>query len=218
MPPSSRIPKPTARRLSRYLRLLQSSEPGSGSVSSRELGEAAGVVDAQVRKDLATVGAVGQPGVGFRSKELLERLRSAMGLERRWPVVLVGAGKIGRALLAYPRFAEEGFEIVAVFDRSTTVVGRTVAGHVVQPMSALAEGVRRSGAEMGIVAVPPDQAQEVAQALVRAGVSGVLNFAPRPLRLPPAIPVVPVDFTEALERLAFEITSRPGGSGRVRGG
>ncbi len=220
MPPLNRIPKPTARRLSRYLRLLQVREAGGGgaSVSSRELAEAAGVVDAQVRKDLASVGAVGQPGVGFRSADLLERLRSAMGLERSWRVALVGAGKIGRALLAYPRFTEEGFEIVAVFDRSPAVVGRKLAGHVVQSMSALPEGVKRSGAELGIVAVPPDEAQDVAQALVRAGIGGVLNFAPRPLRLAPAVPVVPVDFTEALERLAFEITARRGATGRSRGG
>jgi redox-sensing transcriptional repressor len=221
MAPPTRIPKPTARRLSRYLRLLQSRKAaGDGShVSSRELAEAAGVVDAQVRKDLATVGAVGHPGVGFRSADLLDRLRSAMGLERRWSVALVGAGKIGRALLAYPRFTEEGFEIVAVFDRSPQVSGRKVAGHVVQPMSALAEGVRRSGAELGIVAVPPDEAQAVAEALVKAGIGGILNFAPRPLRLAAGVAVVPVDFTEALERLAFEITDRKSGTtGRARGG
>lgn len=211
MAASNRIPAPTARRLSRYLRLLQArlAEGASGRVSSRELAEAAGVVDAQVRKDLASVGAAGQPGVGYRLQDLTGRLRAAMGLDQSWKAVLVGAGNIGRALLAYPRFAEEGFEIVAVFDRASSVVGRKVAGHAVQPMAALTEGVRRSGAQLGIVAVPPDEAQQVADALVRAGVRGVLNFAPTGLRLAASVPVVAVDFTEALERLAFEITSRP---------
>jgi redox-sensing transcriptional repressor len=154
--------------------------------------------------------------VGYRLEALHALLRSAMGLEHRWPAVLVGAGNIGRALLAYPRFTEEGFEIVAVFDRASAVSGRKVAGHVVQPMSALAEGVRRSGARLGIVAVPPNEAQSVAEALVRAGVRGILNFAPTPLRLASTVPVVAVDFTEALERLAFEITSRAAGPGRGR--
>jgi redox-sensing transcriptional repressor len=221
MPQRTHIPKPAARRMSQYLRALESrlgrDEAGDGRISSRELGLAAGVADAQVRKDLAVVGAVGQPGVGYRLRELHDGVRRAMGLQRPWRAVLVGVGNIGRALLAYPRFGEEGFELVAVFDRDAGVVGRKVAGHAVQSMAALVEGVRRSGAQLGIVAVPPDQAQDVADRLVEAGVRGVLNFAPRPLRLPSGVAVVAVDFTEALERLAFETSLRRQGSQRQKG-
>ena len=169
-----------------------------------------------MRKDLASVGAAGQPGVGYAIEDLAETLRRSIGVHRTWRVVLIGAGNIGRALLAYPRFTEEGFELVAVLDRSAQVVGRKVGGRVVQPMSAIAEVVRRTGAELGIVAVPPAEAQEVANQLVRAGVRGVLNFAPRALRLPDGVAVVAVDFTEALERLAFETTLKPGSAGRAR--
>lgn len=219
MPQPSRIPKPTVRRLSLYLRALQSrlGVEGREGISSRELGDAAGVADAQVRKDLGSIGAGGQPGVGYRVRELHGRLRSAMGLDTTWKVVLVGAGNIGRALLAYPRFGEEGFEIVAVFDRSAAVLGRKVAGHVVQAMSTMPETVRRTGAQLGIVAVPPDQAQAVAERLVESGVRGVLNFAPRALRLPSGTSVVAVDFTETLERLAFETTISRGPGSRSRG-
>ncbi|MFM7808822.1 MAG: redox-sensing transcriptional repressor Rex [Planctomycetota bacterium] len=215
MPQSSRIPKPTVRRLSLYLRALQSRMVGEGreGISSRELGESSGVADAQVRKDLGSIGAGGQPGVGYRVQDLHDRLRSAMGLDNPWKVALVGVGNIGRALLAYPRFGAEGFEIVAVFDRASTVVGRKVAGHLVHAMSSMPEVVRRTGAELGIVAVPPEQAQAVAERLVESGVRGVLNFAPRSLRVPGGVAVVGVDFTEALERLAFE-TSAGGGPGR----
>jgi len=219
MPQPTRIPKPTVRRLSLYLRALQSrlGADATEGISSRELGEAAGVADAQVRKDLGSIGAGGQPGVGYRVRDLHGRLRSAMGLDTAWKVVLVGAGNIGRALLAYPRFGEEGFEIVAVFDRAGTVVGKRVAGHVVQAMSAMPETVRRTGAQLGIVAVPPDQAQAVAERLVESGVRGVLNFAPRALRLPGGVGVVAVDFTETLERLAFETTANRGPGPRSRG-
>lgn len=219
MPNPRRIPKPTVRRLSLYLRALQSrlAEGAREGISSRELGEAAGVVDAQVRKDLGSIGAAGQPGVGYRMHDLHDRLRSAMGLDTPWKAVLVGAGNIGRALLAYPRFGEEGFEIVAVFDRAGSVIGRKVAGHAVQAMTAMPEVVRRSGAQLGIVAVPPDQAQDVADRLVASGVRGVLNFAPRSLRLPADVSVVAVDFTEALERLAFETTVSRASGGRSRG-
>ena len=221
MPDRTRIPKPAARRLSQYLRAIQDrlesqNPPDRGS--SRELGEAAGVADAQVRKDLASFGAGGQPGVGYRIRELHQGLRSALGLQQPWRAVLVGAGNIGRALLAYPRFTQEGFEIVAVLDRDTGVVGRRIAGVQVHSMSSLSEVVRRTGAQLGVVAVPPDEAQTVAEQLVSAGIKGVLNFAPRSLRLPPSVPVVGVDFTEALERLAFEVTAHRGTGGRGRAG
>lgn len=219
MPQSSRIPKPTVRRLSLYLRALQSRMVGEAreGISSRELGESSGVADAQVRKDLGSIGAGGQPGVGYRVQDLHDRLRSAMGLDNPWKVALVGVGNIGRALLAYPRFGAEGFEIVAVFDRAGTVVGRKVAGHLVHAMSSMPEVVRRTGAELGIVAVPPEQAQAVAERLVESGVRGVLNFAPRSLRVPGSVPVVGVDFTEALERLAFETKAGRGSGPRSRG-
>jgi redox-sensing transcriptional repressor len=211
MPERARIPKPAARRFSVYLRALEarlSLDLPPDRVSSRELGEAAGVPDAQVRKDLASFGAGGQPGVGYGVQALHDGLRKALGLQQPWRAVLVGAGNIGRALLAYPRFTQEGFEIVAVLDRDGGVVGRRIAGHQVQGMGSLPEVIRRTGAQLGVVAVPPDEAQDVADRLVAAGIRGVLNFAPRSLRLPATVAVVGVDFTEALERLAFEVTAQ----------
>jgi len=214
------IPKPAARRFSLYLRALQNRGDEAATkqgISSKELGATAGVAGSQVRKDLASFGAGGQPGVGYRVRELHDGLRKALGLDQPWRAVLVGAGNIGRALLAYPRFHEEGFELVAVFDQAAAVVGRRVAGHVVQPMQSIQETVRRSGARLGIVAVPPDEAQAVADRLVKAGIHGVLNFAPRALRLPSHIAVVGVDFTEALERLAFETSMKPKITSRAKG-
>ena len=221
---SERVPRPTAERLSLYLREAeQRGADGRGTVSSRELGAAAGASDAQVRKDLGVVGASGQPGVGYDVAALADAIRGTLGVREAWRAVLVGAGNIGRALAAYERFGQEGFEIAAILDRAPALVGRTVGRLEVLPMSALAEVVRREGAGIGVIAVPPDQAQQVADALVAAGVRGILNFAPRRLEVSGGVPVVDVDFRSALERLVLAASGRiagrtPGAAPRRRRG
>lgn len=195
---------------------------GQPSVSSRELGAAAGASDAQVRKDLAFVGTAGQPGVGYHAEALVDAIRGVIGVHERWRAVLVGAGNIGRALASHRRLAEEGFELVAILDRAPAVVGRTVAGIEVLPVSALAEVVRRQSIGIGVIAVPPEEAQPVAEALVSAGIRGILNFAPQRLEVGDRVPVVDVDFRSALERLALAVSQRSAEHGgapsrRVRG-
>jgi redox-sensing transcriptional repressor len=203
----SRVPRPAARRLSLYLRELKlRARDGSATISSRQLGEALGLTDAQVRKDLAHFGHFGQPGVGYRCVDLLERLRMIMGIDRAWPCVLVGAGNIGRALLSYRRFEEDGFEIKAVFDRSREIVGTSIAGHKVRPIDDLVRGVGALKADIGIVAVPADAAPAVAAMLIEARIRGILNFTPCRLDVPASICVRNVDFSVALEQLAFDVS------------
>lgn len=201
-----KIPRPTARRLSLYLREVQLRlAEGSRRVSSRQLGEALGLADTQVRKDLRWCGPFGGSGVGYDAAALRDRLRAVMGLNRTWNAVLVGAGNIGRALLGYGRFEGEGFCIVGLFDKSKSLVGKRIAGTVVRPLSELARVVEEHDARLGIIAVPREAAQEVGRLLVDAGVRGILNFAPTRIDLA-GIPVTSVDFTVALEQLAFEMT------------
>lgn len=202
----AKIPRPSARRLSLYLREVQLRlAEGSRRVSSRQLGEALGLADTQVRKDLRWCGPFGGSGVGYDAALLRDRLRSVMGLSRTWNAVLVGAGNIGRALLGYGRFEGEGFRIVGLFDKSRSIVGKRVAGVVVRPLADLARVVKEHDARIGIVAVPRESAQEVGRLLVEAGVSGILNFAPTRIDAG-NVPVTNVDFTVALEQLAFEVT------------
>ena len=206
MPNSDRISKPTSRRMSLYLRVLHSLlDQGKAAISSKELGDQTGVKDAQVRKDLACFGSLGRPGVGYRIRDLHDQLRQLLGMDQTWKTVLVGAGNIGRALLAYPRFRNEGFDFVAAFDHDKKDVGKKIAGLRVQPMGELKRTVKLKHAQMGLIAVPPEAATAVAQSLVDAGILGILNFAPIRLDLPKEIAVVNVDFTDALEQLAFEI-------------
>lgn len=218
MPAGSRIPKPTAERLSLYLRELRSrAADQKPTVSSKQLGTAVGLTDAQVRKDLALFGQFGQPGVGYDVVALRDRLREIVGTHQEWRTAVVGAGNIGRALMSYKRFGDEGFVIAAVFDQSPSIVGSRIGGLTVQPVSRLREVVQREGISIGVVAVPPEAAQEVADALVAAGVKGVLNFAPRRLVVRGAVPTVDVDFTSALQRLSFEVgAATASGAGRRR--
>jgi redox-sensing transcriptional repressor len=213
MPGRSRIPKPTAQRLSLYLRELeQRAADGKHTVSSRQLGTAAGTTDAQVRKDLGSVAHTGRPGVGYDVVPLIESIRALIGVVQPWRAAIVGAGNIGRALAAYRRFQDHGFEIVAMFDQQSSVVGARVSGLQVRGMRDLRDTVGREDIRIGIIAVPPEAAQDVADALVAAGVRGILNFAPRRLQVPTDVPTVDVDFRSALERLAFEVSEREGGA------
>ena len=205
------MPRPTVQRLSLYLRELERlAAQGRATVSSRHLGASSGATDAQVRKDLGFIGHAGQPGVGYAIDDLIGAVREAIGVHRAWRAAIVGAGNVGRALVAYRRFQEEGFVIAAVFDQSPTVVGRQVAGMLVQAMEAMPRAVRDGAIDIGIIAVPPEQAQSVANALVAAGVRGILNFAPTRLQVADRVATVDVDFRSALERLAMEVSERSG--------
>jgi redox-sensing transcriptional repressor len=203
----NRIPKPTVKRLSLYLRELEALlERERETISSKQLATALGLTDAQVRKDLAYFGQFGHPGIGYSVDELIERLRKILGTDRNWNAAVVGAGNIGRAVLPYARFTRKGFDIVAIFDSDPEVVGTEIAGHQVRPMKDLPKLVKEREIKIGIVAVPGPAAQEVADALIGAGVLGILNFAPVRLDVHDEVSVVSVDFSLSLEQLAFQIS------------
>jgi redox-sensing transcriptional repressor len=207
MQPREKFPAPTVRRLSLYLRELRAhQDAGHATISSKQLGEALGLTDAQVRKDLAIFGQFGHPGVGYRTAELIDRVRKILGKDRSWNACVVGAGNIGRALLPYGRFRRDGFDIVAIFDRDPAVIGTLIADHRVRPLSDLPTLVRERSIRIGIVAVPAEAAQETALRLLEAGVVGILNFAPRRLDVGKRIAVVNVDFMVELEQLAFQLS------------
>ncbi len=191
-------------RLSLYLRRLEGFlREGVRKASSGQLGEALGITDAQVRKDLACLGHLGQPGIGYPVRDLIAAIRRVLGVDREWSVALVGVGNLARALLRYRGFGQRGFRIVALFDADVTKVGQMIDGLVVHSSEAMSGVIAATGADLGVIAVPSEAAQKVADALVTAGVRGILNFAPVVLRLPPGASVVSVDLTVQLEQLAF---------------
>jgi len=173
------------------------------------LGEPLGVNDAQVRKDLASLGNLGHPGVGYAAGELIAAIRQTLGIDREWRVALVGVGNLARALLHYHGFMERGFQVVALFDTDPTKIGQRIDELEIHAPEQMPAVVSQTAAELGILAVPSAAAQTVAEALVAAGIRGLLNFAPGVLRLPAGIHVVSVDLTVQLEQLAFLV--QPGG-------
>jgi len=202
-------PRPSrasAARLSLYLRCLEGwRRDGRATTSSRDLAAALGVGAAQVRKDLSYLGGLGRRGVGYKVTDLAGAIRSALGIDRDWSAVVVGAGNLARALLRYRGFPERGFRLVGLFDSDARKVGQRVETLTVEPVSDLSRRVKSLGTELGIVAVPWEAAQDVGDSLANAGVRGILNFAPVVLRLPPGVAVVNVDLTIQLEQLAFQV-------------
>jgi redox-sensing transcriptional repressor len=204
-----RLSRASVGRLSLYLRRLEELlRDGAATVSSGQLGETLGVSDAQVRKDLAYLGNLGQPGIGYPLGELIGAIRRALGIDREWLVAVVGVGNLARALLRYRGFSQRGFRIVALFDADLSKVGQQVDGLVIHALTELSSVLAATGAELGLLAVPAEAAQAVADALVAAGIRGLLNFAPIVLRLPPTVSLVSVDLTVQLEQLAFLVQMR----------
>jgi len=201
-----KIPRPTVKRLSFYLRELEAlAAANETTINSRQLGETLGLTDAQVRKDLAYFGQFGHPGIGYRIPELARELRRILGTDRKWTVAVVGAGNLGRAVASYGRLGPKGFTIDAVFDRDPALVGTEIAGQKVRPLADLKTVIREREIQIGMVAVPAEAAQETANALIEAGVRGILNFAPVRLQVGAAVAIVSVDLTVSLEQLAFKM-------------
>lgn len=197
----------TIRRLSHYLRALEAMEKaGATTVSSDELAGGGGTTAAQVRKDLSQFGSFGKRGLGYNVMDLGERLRGILGLQRRWSVVLVGAGRIGSALFEYPNFGPRGFHCVAVVDADPAKVGQSWGAVRIRPASELETVIGETLADMVIIAVPAEAAQSVADRAVAAGVRGILNFAAVTLRVPARVPVTNVNLVMELEALSYAVT------------
>jgi redox-sensing transcriptional repressor len=209
LPSDAPVPKVVVSRLSLYLRELQRLETaGQQTISSGQLGTLLGFSDAQVRKDLGFFGQFGYPGVGFRCDELLRAMRDILGTNHPWPVVMVGVGNLGQALLGYRGFGRQNFSIHAAFDADPAKVGQTIQGVRVRHLDELPEVIKASGIRLGMIVVPAAHAQAVADRLVAAGIEGIVNFAPVTLSLPPQVQVVAVDLAIELEQLSFAVTNK----------
>jgi redox-sensing transcriptional repressor len=198
------IPEATIARLPVYLRALYAlAENTTATVSSEELAAAAGVNSAKLRKDLSHLGSYGTRGVGYDVDYLIYQVSRELGLTQDWPVVIIGAGNLGRALANYGGFASRGFRIAALLDSDPAVVGTMIARLAVQHSDAMEAVVRRHRVSIGVIATPAGSAQGVCNRLVAAGVTSILNFAPVVLTVPEYVDVRKVDLSIELQILAF---------------
>jgi redox-sensing transcriptional repressor len=203
------IPEATVARLPIYLRALYTlAERGVGTVASDELAAVAGVNSAKLRKDLSYLGSYGIRGVGYDVEYLVYQVSRALGLTQNWPVVIVGAGNLGRALANYGGFVSRGFRISAVFDSDQSLVGRELGSVIIRHVSELEAVVASNGVAIGVIAVPAGAAQAMCDRLVAAGVTSILNFAPVVLSVPEGVDVRKVDLSIELQILAFHAQRR----------
>jgi redox-sensing transcriptional repressor len=200
------IPRKTIYRLSIYLRCLaRLRENNIGTVSSEALAKAAGVKPTQLRKDLAYFGTFGTRGLGYDVTDLFTKIAEELGTSRLQPVILVGVGNLGMALLSYRGFEKEGFEIVAAFDAEPARKRDKQIRQPILAMDKLRDFIQQYGVKMAILSVPSAVVQEVANSVVQAGIVGILNFSPMVLDVPEEVIVNNVNLAIELENLSYFI-------------
>jgi redox-sensing transcriptional repressor len=209
MPAMRKVAESTVRRLSLYLRFLEEFEgQGVETVSSGALASRGGTTSAQVRKDLSFFGSFGKRGLGYPVPELANRLREILGLKQRYQVGMIGAGKIGSALVQYRGFKQRGFDIVAIFDSDPAKIGRQWNGLTIQDIATLEAEFARRPLGMAVLVTPAEAAQPVTDRLVALGVKAVLNFAPVQLVVPDDVVVKTVNLALELETLSYALANR----------
>jgi redox-sensing transcriptional repressor len=198
------VPEVVVLRLPQYVRALgELLRRKVAVVSSQQLGTQLQMTPAQIRKDLSYFGRFGKQGRGYPVGYLLEELRQVLGLERKWNTCLVGVGRLGRAIISYPGFTPEGFNIVAAFDAAAGEVGQSIGSLVVQPIADLERTILEKDIRIGIVAVPATHAQEVIDQLVKCGVRAVLNYAPVGPQVPDGVRIRNIDPVLALQSMTY---------------
>jgi redox-sensing transcriptional repressor len=213
VPKENEVPLPALERLSTYIRcLMQLERDGVESISSQDMERFSGVSAAQFRKDLSYFGEFGKRGIGYNVRDLRERIAHLLRIDEEQNVLLIGAGNLGSALIAYPGWRSYRFKIAAVFDRDPSKIGTTIRRLPVRDFEDVVEVNRTVGAKIGILAIPAWEAQEVAEKLMEAGVTGLINFAPLKIQAPPHVQVREVCFICELAILSH-LVNDPGPTG-----
>jgi redox-sensing transcriptional repressor len=202
--PSQSVPDIVVGRLPLYLRALSELfARGKRYTSSQEIGDWLGMSSAQIRKDLSHFGEFGKQGMGYSVEELRTRLSKILRIDTEWPIVIIGAGHIGRAVANYPGFADRGFRVKALFDTNDALVGENIGVATVMHMRVLEVFVRDNAIRVAMISVPAAAAQGVADVLVNAGVRALLNYAPVSLNVPAHVRVENIDPVLHLQHMTY---------------
>lgn len=205
----NRISDAVIHRLPKYYRYLSELEAaGIERVSSSRMSHDMSLNASQIRRDLNCFGGFGQQGYGYQVGRLKQEIMRILGIGSSYRAVIVGAGNIGQALLKYRHFAEEGYDVIAVFDADTRLIGRDVGGKIIRPLSELAEFVKENSVNIGIIAVPKLFAQKTADMLVSLGVKGIWNFAPVDVEVRRGVSVQNVHLSDSLYILSYHMRDK----------
>lgn len=208
-PKTKHIPRATVKRLATYVQVLKNLERDNVEiVSSNPLAEACDVQGSQVRKDLAYFGEFGIRGVGYQVPSLIKAITLSLGVDHEWPMVLVGVGNLGKAMIKHIAFHSHSFVIKAIFDCDPFKIGESVHGFEVLSTQEIESVVQNLRIDIGIITTPPERAQRAADSLIRAGITAILNFAPQRIKVPDHINVEYVDFFNHMYTLAFRHTQQ----------
>jgi len=208
------IPQGVVGRLPIYFRYLtELAQMGVDKVSSAQLGEALDFTAAQIRSDLSYFGSFGQQGYGYNVAELLQQVRQILGMSRKYSLVLVGAGNVGKAIGSYGWFRAEGFVIDAIFDIDPHLIGNIHGGCAIRHVDELPQYLANRPADIGVIATPKEAAQNICDLLVAGGVKGIWNFSPAHLDVPDDVIVENIHLTDSLLRLSFWLNERSQRSG-----
>jgi redox-sensing transcriptional repressor len=193
------IPLPSLRRLPRYLNVLEKFlEAGRKTVSATDIAEELDLKPIQIRKDMAFTGIAGRPKIGYPTETIVTSIRDFLGWNHKTKAVLVGAGSLGTALTGFEGFTRRGLHIVGIFDNKASKIGSEVYGLKIRPIETLKETVQREGLELGIIAVPQNHSQTVAEQMVEAGITAIWNFSPAEIHVPGHVLVKREDLAEGL--------------------
>jgi redox-sensing transcriptional repressor len=206
-----RIPSGVIERLPLYLNvLIHLKQDGQGTVSSARLGELTDVNPAQIRRDLTHFGSFGRRGIGYDVIVLIDRIQRILGSDHTHRLVLVGAGNLGSAIADYTGLRKHGFIVSAVFDRDPGRIGTRLGDMVVRDVSELERVVKEQDIRIGVLAVPPDAAQVVADRLASAGIRVILNYTPVVVRVPPSVTLHNTDPVQELLHTLYYLSRREG--------
>jgi redox-sensing transcriptional repressor len=206
-----KIPYVAINRLSIYYRCLEriSEVKNLGDfevISSSEMAEITGINSAQIRKDLAYFGEFGKRGVGYSLKNLSKELKNILGLDKKWPIIIVGAGNLGQALINYKGLEKRGFVIEGIFDNSPIKIGKKLRQIIIQEVKEIENFIKKKNIKIAVLTVPATSAQEVADRMVKGGIKAILNFAPIRIILSPEVKIHNVDLSIEFEGLTYYLS------------
>lgn len=202
----AKISQAVIRRLPKYYRYLEETEQqGIDKVSSSRMSREMGLNASQIRRDLNCFGGFGQQGYGYSVSKLKKEISHILGLDKRYRVIIIGAGRIGQALLGYKSFMLEGFDIVDIFDRDLSKVGDEIEGHIIRDMAELSLYVKKNKIDIAIICTPKEAAQKVADRVVSYGIRAIWNFAPIDVDVRKGVAVENIHLSDSLYVLSYKL-------------